>query len=60
MLQKPISVFAGAALSGDMKTLKRGAYQYMAVGDTFIKSWKHMSDVFRKHPKIQLCWLHHA
>ena len=48
MLQKPISVFAGAAVSRDMKTLKRGAYQYMAVGDTFIKSWKHMSDVFRK------------
>tara|TARA_R100001163_G_scaffold4286_1_gene5745 strand:- start:1864 stop:5832 length:3969 start_codon:yes stop_codon:yes gene_type:complete len=48
MLQKPISIFAGAAVSGDIKTLKRGAYQYMAVGDTFVKSWKHMSDVFRK------------
>ena len=48
MLQKPISIFAGAAVAQDWKTLKRGAYQYMAVGDTFMKSWKHMSDVFRK------------
>jgi hypothetical protein len=48
MLQKPISVFAGAALSGDIKTLKRAAYQYMAVSDTFLKSWKHMGTVFRK------------
>ena len=48
MLQKPIATFAGAALAGDMKTLKRGAYQYMAVGDTFMKSWKHMGTVFRK------------
>ena len=48
LLQKPISIFAGAAMSRDMKTLKRGAYQYMAVGDTFVRSWKHMTDVFRK------------
>lgn len=48
LLQKPISVFAGAALSGDMKTLKRGAYQYMAVADTFGRAWQHMGTVFRK------------
>ena len=48
LVQKPISVFAGAALSGDMKTLKRGAYQYMAVADTFGRAWNHMGSVFRK------------
>ena len=39
-----------------MKTLKRGAYQYMAVTDTFMKSWKHMGTVFRKASKIQTQW----
>ena len=48
MLQKPISIFAGAALARDMKTLKRAAYQYMAVGDTFSRAIKHMGFVYRK------------
>ena len=48
MLQKPISIFAGAAMAGDMKTIKRAAYQYMAVGDTFGKALKHMGTVYRK------------
>ena len=48
MLQKPISIFAGALVSGDMKTVKRGVYQYQAVGETFTRAWKHMGDVFRK------------
>lgn len=48
MLQKPISIFAGAAMARDMKTIKRAAYQYMAVGDTFGKALKHMGTVYRK------------
>ena len=48
MLTKPISVFAGAMATGDMKTLKRGWYQYSAVADTFQKGLKHMGDVFSR------------
>ena len=48
MLVKPISIFAGAAAAGDMKTIKRAAYQYKAVGDTFGKALKHMGTVYRK------------
>jgi len=48
MVQKPISVFAGAAMAGDMKTIKRASYQYMAITDTFSKAMKHMSFVYSK------------
>ena len=48
MVQKPISVFAGAAAAGDMQTIKRASYQYMAITDTFGKAFKHMSMVYSK------------
>ena len=48
MLTKPLSVFAGAAAFGDVKTLQRGWYQYSAFMDTFQKGFKHMGDVFKK------------
>jgi len=48
MLTKPMSVFAGAAMARDMKTLKRGWYQYSAFMDTFQKGLSHMNQVFRK------------
>ena len=48
MVQKPISIFAGAAAAGDMQTIKRAAYQYMAITDTFGKAFKHMSQVYSK------------
>lgn len=48
MLSKPITVMAGAAVSGDWKTVRRGWYQYSAFTDTFQKSLKHMNMVFRK------------
>ena len=48
MVQKPISVFAGAAVARDMQTIKRAAYQYMAITDTFGKAFKHMSMVYSK------------
>lgn len=48
MLTKPISVFAGALGTGDLKTLKRGWYQYSAISDTFQKGLVHMGQVFSK------------
>ena len=48
LLAKPLATFAGAALTGDIKTLKRGWYQYSAFASTFQKSFKHMALVFKK------------
>ena len=48
LLAKTLATFAGAAMTGDVKTLKRGWYQYSAFTDTFRKSFKHMALVFKK------------
>jgi hypothetical protein len=48
LLEKPITVLGGAVIGGDVKTLKRGWYQYSAFADTFNKGLKHMTDVYRK------------
>jgi hypothetical protein len=48
LLEKPITVLGGAVIGGDVKTLKRGWYQYSAFVDTFQKGLKHMTDVYRK------------
>lgn len=46
MLSKPISVLGGAAMFGDVKTLKRGWYQYSGVLESIQKGYKHMSEVY--------------
>ena len=43
---KPLSVFAGAL--GDVRTLKRAAYQYSNIGDHIFKGMRHMGFVFKK------------
>lgn len=48
LLEKPITVLGGAIIGGDIKTLKRGWYQYSAFADTLQKGLKHMTDVYRK------------
>ena len=48
LLERPIAVLGGAVIGGDVKTLKRGWYQYSAFADTFQKGLKHMTDVYRK------------
>lgn len=48
LLEKPISVLGGALLSGDLKTIRRGWYQYSAFGETLQKGLSHMSTVYRK------------
>ena len=46
MLAKPFSVLGGAAMVGDVKTLKRGWYQYSGVLESMQKGFKHMSEVY--------------
>lgn len=48
LLEKPVAVIAGAAIGKDMKTMRRGWYQYSAVMDTLSKGFNHMGLVFRK------------
>ena len=48
LLERPIAVMGGAMLGGDVRTLKRGWYQYTAFLDTFKKGLEHMSMVYRK------------
>ena len=48
LLERPIAVMGGAMLGGDVRTLKRGWYQYTAFADTLKKGLEHMSMVYRK------------
>ena len=48
MLAKPFSVIGGAAMTGDVKTLKRGWYQYSGVLESMQKGFQHMSQVYSR------------
>ena len=48
LLGKPFETLGGAALGLDVKTLKRGWYQYSAVFDTLSKGASHLAFVFGK------------
>jgi len=48
MLEKPFSVIGGAAIGMDVKTMRRGWYQYSAFLDTLQKGTQHMRFVFSK------------
>ena len=48
LLERPFAVMGGAVLGGDVRTLKRGWYQYSSFADTLKKGLGHMSMVYRK------------
>ena len=48
LLERPFAVMGGAIVGGDIKTLKRGWYQYSAVADSLRKGLSHMTMVYRK------------
>lgn len=49
LLMKPVSVFAGSALRGDMNTFRRGWVQYMTHMDTTMRtSAAYMGDMFKR------------
>lgn len=51
LIERPVATFMGAALNGDMKTIRRGIYQYRAIGDTFRSAYKHMNEVYKRAAK---------
>jgi len=51
LVERPLATFVGAAINGDMKTMRRSLYQYQAVGETFTRAWSHMNQVFSRVSK---------
>ena len=48
LVERPLATFAGALSSGDTRTLRRGFYQYQAIGETLAQAGKYMGQVFRR------------
>jgi hypothetical protein len=48
LMEKPVAVLGGALMSGDLKAVRRGWYQYSGFIDSMQKGLKHMSQVFHK------------
>ena len=48
LITKPVSVLGGAAISGDIETLQRGAIAMGAVWDSLSKGSEYFGNVFRK------------
>jgi hypothetical protein len=48
LVERPIATFAGAVATGDMKTIKRGLYQYGSMFDTLQKGMQYMGQTFQR------------
>tara|TARA_R100001594_G_scaffold123244_1_gene159637 strand:+ start:7901 stop:12130 length:4230 start_codon:yes stop_codon:yes gene_type:complete len=48
IIGKPVSIFTGALLNGDLKTLRRSWHQYAGFWDSMQKGFQHMKVVYRK------------
>lgn len=48
IISQPISHFAGAALSGDMKAIQRGWVAYSSIGETLQKALPYAGNIFIK------------
>ena len=48
LVQRPVATLAGAMMTGDGYTLRRGFYQYQAALDTLQKGMKYMGETFRR------------
>lgn len=51
LLMKPASVMVGAAMSGDLATMRRGWHMYSAVAESFGRSLKYGGKVFMRASK---------
>jgi hypothetical protein len=51
IIAQPISHFAGAAMSGDIKAIQRGWIAYSSVGDTLKKALPYAGELFMKASK---------
>ena len=48
LLEKPVRTFAGAAMSGDIKTIRRGFYQFNSTIETLQDSFSYFGTIFKK------------
>ena len=48
LVEKPITLMAGAMIKGDKYTMRRGMYQYMAMTDTLGKGMKYFGETLRR------------
>ena len=52
IVERPVATFMGAAINGmDRTQMRRALYQYQAFGDSFVKGWKHMNEVWKRATK---------
>ncbi len=51
LAEKPLTTFIGAAMHGDLSTLRRGAYMYSSVMNSFGKGLRHGAKMFWKASK---------
>jgi hypothetical protein len=60
LVERPLATFVGALSQGDTATLRRGLYQYQAIGETFAQAGKYMGQVFRRASQNpdQVEWLY--
>lgn len=48
LIEKPLRVMAGGLLNGDLKTVRRGWYQYSSVMESLQESFEYMKQVFKR------------
>lgn len=48
LVEKPVTLMAGALIKGDGYTMRRGMYQYMAMTDTLGKGMKYFGETLRR------------
>lgn len=48
LVEKPLTLMAGAMIKGDKYTMRRGMYQYMAMTDTLGKGMKYFGETLRR------------
>lgn len=48
LIEKPLRVMAGGLLNGDLKTVRRGWYQYSSVAESLQESFGYMKEVFKR------------
>ena len=48
LIEKPLRVMAGGLLNGDLKTVRRGWYQYSSVTESLQESFEYMKQVFKR------------
>jgi hypothetical protein len=48
LVERPLTILAGAAMQGDGYTIRRGMYQLTSMGETLSNGFKYMGETFRR------------